>query len=736
MPSCTPAPVLDAAGSVRPALLARRAAALLCCAALLAPAAPAQSPPPGLVDFQARLTDSGGVPLAGAVTMTMSVYATATGGAPLWLETHDTTALAGVVNLQLGSSTALPLTLFEQGELYLAVRIGTDAEMTPRRRLASVPFTLRASRVERIDLSTTIDPDTIARPNIQLDAIDSSRLQDGEVLLADLAVDSVDSARICNGGVAQADIATDAVDSAIICNGSVALADMGADAVNSAVVCDGSVALADMGADAVNSAVICNASVSIADMGMDAVNSAVLCDSSVALADMAADAVNSLVLCNGSVALADMSVDAVDSMVICNGSVASEDLALWAVEGEALAPQGVLLSKLSAAGALPGQVPKFTGSDVTWADDEAALLALPFAGGAGTPANTAAFEITQSLAGPAIKGIFADPSLDGFGVHGRTLGGNGSAGVYGESLAQADFTYGVLGHSEADLGSGGAGVLGTSGFVGVEGQATVGSGEALGRLGVADTLTASTRRGVHGSARLGSENYGVSGEADGGSSGSKRFGVFGHGLGAANGDVYGVYGRATAGPGTRYGVFSDGNFGGTGAKYFVQPHPTDPAQEVRFVCLEGPESGTYFRGTGVLAGGRAVIEVPESFRLVSDPDGLSVQLTAVGAPALLWVESQDLDTLVVRGEPDVRFHYLVHGVRRGFADHEALQPNSAFVPGVRGLPFGAALRPAQRQLLVENGTLNADFTPNEAMAAAQGWPLRDPTPAELAAAER
>jgi len=39
--------------------------------------------------------------------------------------------------------------------------------------------------------------------------------------------------------------------------------------------------------------------------------------------------------------------------------------------------------------------------------------------------------------------------------------------------------------------------------------------------------------------------------------------------------------------------------------------------------------------------------------------------------------------------------------------------------------FFAAAAEAMRRILVENGTLNADYTPNEATAAKLGWSLRE-----------
>ncbi|MEW6746222.1 MAG: hypothetical protein AB1486_26070 [Planctomycetota bacterium] len=162
-----------------------------------------------------------------------------------------------------------------------------------------------------------------------------------------------------------------------------------------------------------------------------------------------------------------------------------------------------------------------------------------------------------------------------------------------------------------------------------------------------------------------------------------------------------------------------------GNKYFVQPHPGDASKEIRFVCLEGPEAGTYFRGSSRLASGLAVIDVPEAFRLTTEPEGLTVQVTAIG-PAKIWVEKYDLNQITVRGDADVEFHYLVNGVRRGFADFKPIGVNQAYVPSTKDLPYGNELQPALREMLVQNGTLKPDFTPNEATAARLGWKLKDP----------
>jgi hypothetical protein len=763
------------------------------------------SPPPGLIDFQARLSDNVGNPLVGPVTVTARLYDVPTGGSSLWVEVHNITALAGVVNVQFGSLNVMPPDLFEAGELYLAIQIGADPEMQPRRRLASVPYSLRASRLERLDGSTTIDPDVIARDHIQADAIDSARLENGEVRNEDLAIDSVDSSRISNGSVALADMGADAVDSGVICDASVALADMATDAVDSGVICDASVALADMGLDAVDTGVICDGSIALLDMGADAVDGAVICDGSVGLLDMGLDAVDSGVICDASIALTDMGTDAVDSGVICDASVALADMAADAVDSSVICDGSVGLTDLDPFGATAGQVLKYDGVTLSWEADIAGALNLPFTASDAGAEN--AFEVTTTNpGGTALAGIGSSVSTS-TGVLGLVSGQEGSVGVMGYAESpSADRVYGVEGvttspHEDA------AGVRGSGPRSGVEGALDLGggSGAVWARLGdhngfgTASGLRAEAfsdehgfLRGVHASAdstqatqsiglygrayRATLSSIGAFTQADAQGTATSAHGIWAEGqestgtncgvhaeatsynlssnvnygvysfVAGTSGVSYGVYAQADQstqnyglyargwqgngygvyGEGLLYGVFSKGNTGATGTKAFVHPHPTDPGKEIRYVSLEGPEAGTYFRGSGELDGGVAVVEVPESFRLVSEPEGLTVQLTAVGGPCMLWVESQGLDRIVVRGEPDASFHYLVNGVRQGFADHEPIVDNSAYVPLYRGERFGDTLAPAQQQRLVANGILNADLTPNEATAARLGWTLHEP----------
>jgi hypothetical protein len=117
-----------------------------------------------------------------------------------------------------------------------------------------------------------------------------------------------------------------------------------------------------------------------------------------------------------------------------------------------------------------------------------------------------------------------------------------------------------------------------------------------------------------------------------------------------------------------------GNLGVSGSKGFVQDHPTNSAQQIVYVSLEGGEAGTYFRGTGKLSKGRAVIDLPEHFRLVTGEDGLTIQLTARDGWLRLFVARLTTAQIVVEEAEgkDGQFDYLIHGVRKGFENHRVI----------------------------------------------------------------
>jgi hypothetical protein len=159
-----------------------------------------------------------------------------------------------------------------------------------------------------------------------------------------------------------------------------------------------------------------------------------------------------------------------------------------------------------------------------------------------------------------------------------------------------------------------------------------------------------------------------------------------------------------------------------GTKNFVEPHPTDPSKVVQYVSLEGPESGTYFRGRGRFQNGLATIRPAEDFRIVTDPEGLSVQITPIGEMATCAVVRIGLEEIVLKASRNVEFFYMVNGVRRA---HKGFQPiadsNGLFVGRGPRSRIPASFPDELRRRLIANGTYNADGTVNVETARRLGW---------------
>src|SRR5215831_4537731 len=294
---------------------------------------------------------------------------------------------------------------------------------------------------------------------------------------------------------------------------------------------------------------------------------------------------------------------------------------------------------------------------------------------------------TSDSFGVANAGHFAiSGQTSGSGVNDAGLYGLASStigivdGVWGQSNSNSDFGIGVLGTEEGTSGVTygvyGRSVSSTDGAAGVYGESVVADGATIGVEGVAASALGTGVVGIGPAGAIGGTT------AEAGIRGEDKFvaGVVGRSEGQGiRGEVYssgtldagGSLGDRIA-PGGPWGVLSLGNMGATGTKPFVAVHPTDANKVIRYVALAGPEAGTYFRGTEEIREGMAVIPVPESFRFVTDKDGLTVQVTPIGAPAVIYVVAKDLDRIVVRSDRNVKFDYLVQGVRQTFKDWQVI----------------------------------------------------------------
>jgi hypothetical protein len=134
----------------------------LTAAAMLAATVPAHAVPE-VLQYQGRLTDAAGEPLNDPVRVTFSLYVEDDGGTALWTQTHDDLPLDnGRFSVLLGGddapfTPALEAALEEGAELFLGIKIGDDPEMTPRQRIASVVYALRAAESEHAKTAETVE---------------------------------------------------------------------------------------------------------------------------------------------------------------------------------------------------------------------------------------------------------------------------------------------------------------------------------------------------------------------------------------------------------------------------------------------------------------------------------------------------------------------------------------------------------------------------------------------------
>jgi hypothetical protein len=184
--------------------------------------------------------------------------------------------------------------------------------------------------------------------------------------------------------------------------------------------------------------------------------------------------------------------------------------------------------------------------------------------------------------------------------------------------------------------------------------------------------------------------------------------------------AYGILGFDSGA--VNYGVWYFGGLGGTGSKISADPHPTDPSKVIRYISLEGNEPGTYFRGKGRFQRGMARIPVPEDFRMVTDEEGLTVQVTPIGGMASVGVMKADLNEIVVRSSRNLEFYYMVNGIRR--TQKHLTSPigeGSEFMPRSAEAKMPEYLTDGQKELLIQNGTYRADGTVNRETARRLGW---------------
>ena len=120
---------------------------------------------PGVITYQGKLADASGSTVSnGTYSIKFSLYDASSGGSCLYTASGtcgtpsalSVTVTSGVFSVALGDSgtNSIPPSLFQSGDLYLGITVGSDSEMTPRKQLTTSPFAYNALYLSGLATST------------------------------------------------------------------------------------------------------------------------------------------------------------------------------------------------------------------------------------------------------------------------------------------------------------------------------------------------------------------------------------------------------------------------------------------------------------------------------------------------------------------------------------------------------------------------------------------------------
>ncbi len=117
---------------------------------LLAMAATAGAEIAPLINYQGRLTNDEGGPVAdGSYQITFNIYASIGAPSPIWTSGQQSVSVAGgIFDYILGSTAALPHNIFDNQLRYLGITVGSDPEVSPRTRFTAVPYSYKALKAD------------------------------------------------------------------------------------------------------------------------------------------------------------------------------------------------------------------------------------------------------------------------------------------------------------------------------------------------------------------------------------------------------------------------------------------------------------------------------------------------------------------------------------------------------------------------------------------------------------
>jgi len=153
---------------------------------------------PTTMTYQGRLNDAEGNPINATILVTFGLYPSIAGGSSLWSEGQWVTVQNGVFNVVLGNWNTIPSSVVLQNNLYLGVQINADAEMTPRQKVNSSAFAMKAGTADAVEnagiTSNAIADNAVTNAAIAPGAVTTAKITDSAV--TDAKITSISAGKV------------------------------------------------------------------------------------------------------------------------------------------------------------------------------------------------------------------------------------------------------------------------------------------------------------------------------------------------------------------------------------------------------------------------------------------------------------------------------------------------------------------------------------------------------------
>ncbi len=162
---------------------------------------------PQLINFQGRLTDTGGATVPdGSYIVTFRLFDNLTGGSLLWEEDQTVTTFNGLFTVLLGASTPIPDAAFDVDSCYLEVQPQGSDPIAPRARLTSVAYARNAGLLDGLSASALDQSGALAAHQASPSAHHSKTISASELVTGTLSEDllpqrAIDSTEIQDASI-------------------------------------------------------------------------------------------------------------------------------------------------------------------------------------------------------------------------------------------------------------------------------------------------------------------------------------------------------------------------------------------------------------------------------------------------------------------------------------------------------------------------------------------------------